>query len=718
MASGCARAPKAVCAFLVFFAHWAGLAFAEVPEPGASAWVDKPQGRVRLVSAILGTGQAETLVLGLEVDQTPPWKIYWRSPGDAGYPPSIDWSGSGNLARAALRWPVPERFSIQGLETVGYKGPVLLPIEAVLERPGDPLLLQARVDYLTCAEICVPEQASFSLIVPPGPALPSPHAQALARALARVPGEGVSQGLGVREAGIEADGTVRVRVTADPPLRAPDLFLDSPGGLAFLRPEVRVHDGGHEATLRAKPVPGSGPAGQPLRALVVADGMRGVEAPVDTARVLPPALPDAGAGEGLPANASLLTMAGLAVLGGLILNLMPCVLPVLSLKILGLIGHGTRTPLATRLSFLATAGGIVTSFLALAGVAIALKSAGAVVGWGLQFQQPAFLAAMAALLTVFAANLWGLFHIPLPGFLARLGSVGQGARGMAGAFLTGAFATLLATPCSAPFLGTAVGFALSRGPLEIALIFLLLGLGMALPYLGVAAWPRLAAWLPRPGPWMGPLRAVLGVALAGTALWLLSILHVQAGLGAAGLVAGLLVMLLALMGVGARWPRARAGVALGAVAVIAAVVIVPLRTDALGPAPFAAKLEGPWRPWSPVAVTDLVKAGRVVLVDVTAEWCTTCRVNQITVLDRGAVADGLKGGAFDGLVADWTRPDPVIAAYLASFGRYGIPFNVVYGPRAPDGIVLPELLSEAAVMEALARAGAASVPTPVPTPVH
>ncbi|NCU21344.1 disulfide bond formation protein DsbD, partial [Candidatus Falkowbacteria bacterium] len=143
MASGCTRAPKAVCAFLVFFAHWAGLALAEPPEPGASAWVDKPQGRVRLVSATLGTGQAETLVLGLEVDQTPPWKIYWRSPGDAGYPPSIDWSGSVNLARADLRWPVPERFSIQGLETVGYKGPVLLPIETALERPGDPLLLQA-----------------------------------------------------------------------------------------------------------------------------------------------------------------------------------------------------------------------------------------------------------------------------------------------------------------------------------------------------------------------------------------------------------------------------------------------------------------------------------------------------------------------------------------------------------------------------------------------
>ncbi|WP_242390537.1 protein-disulfide reductase DsbD family protein [Pararhodospirillum photometricum] len=485
-------------------------------------------------------------------------------------------------------------------------------------------------------------------------------------------------------------------ITADPPVEAPDLFLEPPAGLSFARPEVRLEEGGRRAILRARPSAGHVPSHGSLGALV-ADGSRGVELSVDTSvRLAPPSgLPFAGT---VPLWAS---MALLAWLGGLILNLMPCVLPVLSLKVLGVLGHAGGTGQGARLSFLASSAGILTSFLVLAGAAIGLKAAGAVVGWGIQFQQPVFLAAMAAILTLFAANLWSVFEIPLPGVLASLGGrTGQGSP--AGAFATGAFATVLATPCSAPFLGTAVGFALSGGPWETLGVFALLGLGMATPYLLLAAWPGFVRFLPRPGRWMLRLKAFLGLALAGTAAWLLQVLSAQTSPSLAMAVAGVLGLVLALLLAGTRWPafkRAALGLAVG-VGLAAPALPLILTTDP----PSTPRADGLWRPWSPEAVNALVAEGKVVLVDVTAQWCTTCQVNKIGVLDRGRVAAALTEGRLIGLVADWTRPDPAIAAYLASFGRYGIPFAAVYGPGAPQGIPLPDLLSEQAVLDAMERA--------------
>src|SRR5690606_10328334 len=287
--------------------------------------------------------------------------------------------------------------------------------------------------------------------------------------------------------------------------------------------------------------------------LTVVDGLRGLERDVTLEPLVDAASPVAAPVEAAGAGdfAGLLPILALALLGGLILNLMPCVLPVLSIKLLAAVGHGGRESGAVRLSFLASAAGILTSFLLLAGAAIAVKSAGLTVGWGIQFQQPLFLAAMALLVTLFALNLFGLFEITLPGWLgAAAQGPGSGPAGhsVAGHFLTGAFATLLATPCSAPFLGTAVGFALSRGAVEILAVFAALGLGLAAPYLLVAAAPALATRLPRPGPWMITLRRLLGIALAATAIWLLSVLAAQLGWASAAIALLLLLALACLVG--------------------------------------------------------------------------------------------------------------------------------------------------------------------------
>ncbi len=664
----------------------------------ASPWTHTLGGDVRLVSAVAGVGEGTTVRLGLHFALSPHWKIYWRSPGDAGYPPTIDWTGSQNLTEAAITWPAPRRFSLRGIETAGYEGEVVLPITVTLERSGASLWIRAGVDFLVCAEICVPQQANLTLLIPDEPAEPSPFMHLIERHAARVPGDGRTAGLRLLTAATGPDedgqgGIIAVAVEADPLLTRPDLFVEGLGDLNAGAPQVRQNGNGQQVMLRV-PTRTPVPAGTPVT-LTLVDGARAMQATVSLA-----------AGDGMPDTATtgamttFVVMLGFAFLGGVILNLMPCVLPVLSLKVMTMINHGGTPERGTvRRSFVASSAGVLFSFLLLAGAAITVKAAGAAVGWGIQFQQPLFLVVMIIVLTLFAANLWGLFEVPLPPWLADLGR-GKQERGQIGAFLSGAFATLLATPCSAPFLGTAVGFALARGPLEILLIFTTLGLGMACPYLLIAAFPGLATRLPRPGRWMMRLKGLMGLALATTTIWLLTVLTAQVGERTA-----ILTGLAMATGVGMLALRQRLSLRLRPIATLAALglmgaaIVVPPSPDGQE----MVRPQGPWLPFDEDVLARHVAKGQVVFVDVTADWCVTCQVNKAVVLSRGEVAERL--GRMITMQADWTRPDARIAAYLARFGRYGIPFNVVHGPGIPRGLVLPELLTAETVLKALDMAG-------------
>ncbi len=676
---------KIVPAFIIVLA---ALIFSQPAGALSSAAMTSEFGSARLVSAVEATGSLQQIRLGLHLTMPEGWKTYWRSPGDAGLPARIDWDGSTNLAGAEIRWPIPERFSLFGLETFGYEGEVVLPIVARPATPGEAMKLAASVDYLVCKDICVPLTAQIRLDLPAGSARPSEQAHLIDRFNVRVPSALTATGLAIEDVvAVGYDEKARLIVTArsDPPFEKPDLLIEGPSGLAFGKPVVERHEGGRVARfiLPVHAATDTPVVGAPLT-LTLTDGDRAAEI-----QLAPVAGVD-GAGIGL--LVALLT----ALLGGLILNLMPCVLPVLSIKILGVVGHGGAGRLEARRAFLASSAGILASFAVLATAAVAVKAAGLTVGWGMQFQEPLFLVFMIVVVTLFAANLWGLFEVALP---AGLGGALGGAQppGLVGHFLTGALATLLATPCSAPFLGTAIAFALSRGPGEIYAIFLALGLGLALPYLVVAGFPGAATRLPRPGAWMATLRRVLALALAATALWLLWVLSSSSG-PAVSLAVGVLmiaaVVALALMS------RAR----LAVVAMIAFAFIAP---QVLGT---AARLErvsddGLWRPFDRAEIPRLVAAGSTVVVDVTADWCLTCQVNKRLVIADATIAARLKRPDIAALRADWTRPDPAIADYLASHGRYGIPFNVVYGPGRPDGVVLPELLTVAAMVEAIETAG-------------
>lgn len=612
-----------------------------------------------LFSPVTATGTGDIVPLALRVRMEGNWKIYWRTPGDAGLPPALDWSGSENFKGHTMHWPAPHRFTIYDIDNIGYKHEAVFPLDIHVAEAGQPLSLNLKLDLLVCDDICVPETHTLHFALPGGEAAPSADAEAYARARAALPVP-THDGARFDRVWLDYDSgnrsfVVAEMTVADKPSDAVDLFIEHPAATVFGKPAVK-HDGKTgKLTLRA-PVHSTEPldkieadlsAGDLM--LTYVDGAHAVEGTL----ALAPRPSDAPVQSVAKLGDKIVTfdykILLLALLGGLVLNLMPCVLPVLSLKILSVVSHGGKDSRGVIFkNFMASAAGILFSFWLIAGVLVALKSAGETIGWGIQFQHPGFLAFLTIVVLGFAANMWGLFEIPLPRFIARHATPKSADEPtLAGHFLTGAFATLLATPCTAPFLGTAVGFALARGAVEIFTIFTFLGLGLALPYILLAVSPRVFKYMPRPGAWMVRLRKVLALALVATALWLGSIL----------------------------------------------VTITATPTLAKG-----------WEKFEQPRIAAELDAGKTVFVDVTADWCLTCKANKRFVLERDSVAAALDAENVVKLQADWTQRDEGIAAYLQSYGKYGIPFNIVYGPGAPDGIVLPELLTESAVLDALSEA--------------
>jgi suppressor for copper-sensitivity B len=675
---------------------------------------------MRLITAVAAAGDLDELRLGLQFRMQPGWKIYWRSPGTAGFPPEAKWTESTNLTSVDTAWPAPERFTIFDLESLGYKDEVVLPLTIRPEVPGQPLSLRAEVNYLTCKELCIPGNGVLALDIPAGPAAATPEAALIDRYRARVPVDAALLGVAVEEALLkpDADETVllRLAIRSEESLVRPDVFVEGPLTAFFETPRVALSGDGRRAvvTLRGSGAEPAEMVAEPLLVTLV-DRDRAVEEAVPGGLVdaFPALPPGYGASSGA-GGVSLWVILGLALLGGLILNLMPCVLPVLSLKFLSVLGHGGRENTDVRIGFLASVAGIITSFLVLASALAVMKAAGATVGWGIQFQQPVFLAIMVVVITLFACNLFGFFEIVLPQSISNLIAVDTGPKhdhhhSLGGHFLTGVFATLLATPCSAPFLGTAVGFALSRGTGEIFLVFGALGLGLSAPYLLVAAFPGMATRLPRPGAWMVTMKRILGLLLVATGVWLATVIASESGtdtaVGIAVLAAAIGVLLWLRQTEGSRLGR-HAGKIAGLLAV--AIVVAPVLAPSDGAANGKRALDDTyWRPFDEVEIRRLVRDGQTVLVDVTADWCITCQVNKAAVLNRDPIATLLEDGAIVAMRADWTLPSQEIANYLARFGRYGIPFNAVYGPNAPDGVMLPEILVTDSVLAAVQQAGGA-----------
>jgi suppressor for copper-sensitivity B len=675
----------------------------------AGPWSDTREASVRLIAATSGTGDLTRIPLGLDVRLADGWKTYWRNPGAAGLPPTLHWTQLDGVEAVTLDYPAPHRFTLWELDTFGYQDQVVYPLTAKrsaehIARPEAPLALRAVADLLICDDaLCIPRTFELSIKLPPGPATPSTHAQAIARATSQIPRAGTD--VGVQLTSLTAHPAhLGLQLIAQTVLNPRDVVVEGPDGPATGAPSqiIAGTDGRVLLTLPRLESAAIGADGDPLLGAAVQVTVLGETLAVEAAMTV-----TAAGGDSDQATLWLWTgMLAAALAGGLILNVMPCVLPVLSLKILGVVQAGGTAPAYARLGFLAAAAGIIAMFVVLATAMVVLRLVGAQVGWGIQFQQPWFLTAMIVLLALFAANLLGGFEIAMPSWISRAaGAVGgsPGGRASLGShFLTGALATILATPCSAPFVGTALGFALSRGPLEIVAIFIAMGFGLALPLLLLASVPQLLTRLPRPGPWMLAVKKVLASLLAVTALWLASILALIAGPLATGLVIAGTLALFALLLWWRRMGQLAPAAVLGAVALAAS---GPLLS---GGSPAAVASTGDRADWRPLGTVDPVAeaaVGQVVLVDITAAWCVTCLVNKQLVLDTDPIQTLLEQQAVVTIRGDWTRPNAAVADYLATHGRYGIPFNAVYGPSAPNGVVLDEILTIDAVHTAIKAAG-------------
>ena len=624
------------------------LLFDQMAKADTGPWQGIDEVQLRLISASTHYDGASTLNVGLEVKLAEGWKIYWRSPGDAGLPPVLNFSASATVSDHEMRFPAPQRFTLFGLDTFGYGDTVVFPLtvtlddKAMLSSTKD-ITLVAAFTGLVCADLCIPVDEVLTLQIPAGAVSPSSHAYAIAKAEALVPSAGTSNGYHITSAKIRSDQlniTIADRSGESVTLRAGDVLIETDApGLGFQAPEwlqgmasIMV-TGGDAASLVGRQV---------VITVINPDFMLEQTAIIGE---------DTAISAGRKGLVSVLLI---AFLGGLILNIMPCVLPVLSIKLAGVLGHGKAALPQIRRSFLLSASGIILSFLLLGGILLLMRQTGAAIGWGVQFQNPYFLGFMTLLMVGFALMMLDVMILPVPKLAQRL-SRRWGGGGTAGSqsgwndIASGAMATLLATPCSAPFVGTAVAFAFTASPHVMMAVFLAMALGLAAPWLVVAAVPRLAAYLPRPGKWLIWVRRILALGLLLTAAWL--------------------------------------------GAVLMAVVSDDLRTAS-----------GDWQKWQPGLAESLANDGQIVFVDVTADWCLTCKANQIFVLETQSVQALLEQEQVVLLQADWTRPDDQILDYLTSFGRYGIPFNAVYGPGLENPLILPELLTAGALSDAIEMA--------------
>jgi len=685
-----------------------------------------------LAHAPEGAAPGKTIWVGLQLTHTPHWHTYWKNPGDSGLPTELQWTLPAGVNAGEIAWPTPRKFPLEGLANYGYDGTVLLPVPLVI----DPAFQGSHIDvklfaaWLACRKECIPEEGNFTLRIPVQGST-ALHGSAFDAAFAAAPR---AQAAGASTLQPEP-GLLKVSLDGLPASwrgQALEFFPEAPGLIEPGKPWTQAWDGSRWTAqlplspqrsdspaqvalvvAQAKP-PGEGPGlpGARLTVPVQGNWPAAAAGPAAVPAELQQALDDnaarASAAPAVSTGTPVTLWAALigALVGGLILNLMPCVFPVLAIKVLAFAQHADDRA-AHRRAGLAYTAGVVLSFLALGGLLLGLRSAGEAIGWGFQLQSPLVVAALATLFTLIGLNLAGLFEFGsvLPSRVASL----QARNPVTDALLTGVLAVAIASPCTAPFMGASLGLAVALPAWQALAVFALLGLGMALPYLAASWWPAVARALPRPGAWMNTFRQLMAFPMFATVVWLLWVLGQQTGIdGAAALL--MLLVLLALL-VWALGLKGKGRVVLGGLAAAALLwlgaSIGPNVTRVQGADGASAStptaVQGlAWDAWTPKKQAALLAEGRPVFVDFTAAWCVTCQYNKRSALADEALLSDMAAKNVALLRADWTRRDPAITAELARLGRNGVPvYTLLKAGVAP--VVLSEVLRVEEVRNALGR---------------
>ena len=702
----------------------------------ATLLVHAPQGVPVGLAPEAASGQP--VWVGLQLAHHPDWHTYWKNPGDSGLPTELEWTLPPGVMTGDIAWPLPKLIPIGNLANYGYEGTVLLPVPLIITpeyKPGplaEAMEIKLKATWLACRQECIPQDGEFAIRLPLASST-ALHGAVFDEALRSQPAalagahavelRDEGRRLAVRVAGLPA--SVRGQTLALFP-ETPHVIVTAaaavkPGEPLGERSWSQRWDGDvWTADLPVSPDRADSPALMPL-VLVAGDQGWRAEALVSgqwpalaSVASVSPALEaalraNAAAGgtgaatattQAVPMATFALALLG-ALIGGLILNLMPCVFPILAIKVLGFTRHADDRR-AHRVGGLAYTAGVVLSFLALGALMLALRAAGQQLGWGFQLQSPAVVAALTVLFTVIGLNLAGVFefgHV-VPSGVATL----EARHPVTNAFLTGMLAVAVASPCTAPFMGASLGLAVGLPAWQALAVFGAIGFGMALPYLAASWWPAVARLLPRPGAWMDTFKKFMAFPMFGTAVWLLWVLGQQTGIDGAGALLALLVALalvLWALGLRGRTRLVLASVALALGAFLTA-AIGPNVIKAAIPSAMAAEPGARWQPWSPERVQAAMGEGRPVFVDFTAAWCVTCQYNKKTTLANDEVLAALDAAKVQTFRADWTRRDAAITAELGKLGRSGVPVYVLQAPGKPP-IVLSEILSVADVKGALGR---------------
>ncbi len=684
--------------------------------------------KARLISEADAIAPGQSIWVALEFTIRDGWHTYWRNPGDSGQATKLQWTLPAGLTAGDIVWTAPHHFEIPPLVNYGYAKHAMHMVQITAApdlKTGAALALQAKASWLVCADVCIPESADLQLRLPAKPAggaidpgvaplfaaarseLPTAQLAAtdakirhgrLVLTLGKEWGATLSQIQSLAfypyDDGIIEYGAAQTLTRAGDSVELAMKVGYQPPQAGMIRGVLLATEQSGKDTVAVPMEIEAGFAGAGGAAVTPAARFaRGAQAPVAAATggILAP-----GAGPALP------VLVLLAILGGLILNLMPCVFPVLSIKAIGLVEQAKKHPAAVRTKGLVFAAGVISSMLGLAAVLLALRAGGEQIGWGFQLQSPLFVTLMIYLLLAVGLNLSGVFEVG--GGLAGVGDGLTQGDGYRAAFFTGVLTTLVATPCTAPFMAAAVGAALTQSPLVALIIFAALGVGLALPYLLLSLAPWMRRGLPKPGAWMDTLKQIFAFPMYASAAWLLWVLAQQTssiGLGAA-LAGAILVALAAWAYQKSKWSSTGGRVAalLTALAAVILAIVLPVRFAAVAAAsPNAASADAEagnaWQPYDAARVAELNARGQPLLVNFTASWCLTCLVNE-----RKAFADAAVQGIFRGkgvtlMKGDWTNRDPAITKALADFGRAGVPLYVVYNskPGSTTPVVLPQLLT-------------------------
>jgi thiol:disulfide interchange protein len=724
------RLPRLIFVFLLSLA--AGL-----HAQAASDSADAPHVHVRLLVP-QGLNRGEPADAGLYFKLEPGWHIYWKNAGDAGEPPRIQWTLPEGITAGAIQFPAPSRLPLGPLMDFGYENEVLFPLTlnvAKTAKPG-PAILHAKVDWLVCRATCIPGkaelEASRDVYDRPGKSvLLAADAEVFNRFVARLPKILPANDKAVFQPTKDGfrlsveTGQTETQASFFP---SDENILDNPAPQK-LAPTAKglILDLKKDANLAANPAQ--------LKGVLELSGGRAFELAAQPGKVTDQLLASAapqpitaaatpsGATGGAPTSLSkaptgakpislseLLRVSGLAFLGGLILNLMPCVFPVLFLKGLALVHSGHKQLHKLRAHGLVYTAGILVSFWVLVAVLLGLRAAGATLGWGFQFQSPIFLELMAGLLFFLGLSLAGQFEIGLS--LTSAGGALASKHGYTGSFFTGVLAVIVATPCTAPFMGAAIGYALAQPAAVTFAVFTALALGLAAPYFALTLHPAWTRLLPKPGPWMEVLRQAISVPIFITVIWLAWVLAQAYGAAVlAALLASFLLLAIAgwLLG---RWPFKRWSTVVAALILLCVIVMgvfAPAKLAVASETSTVPETSGLWQPWSQAALSRSLAAGQPVFVDFTAKWCLSCQVNERVALSQPEVEQAFQARNVVLMRADWTRHDEAITQALTALGRSGVPAYALYTPGQSEPVLLPEVLTPGIVTDALDK---------LPRPVH